>query len=86
MTKASIALAAALLGLAGVSQSWAAGPLPYPYPPERVAWTVAPGFFGYSGTPWAGPPWAWPIGTPRYGCYVFHQHLKGAWRPVEVCE
>ncbi len=86
MTKASASLAAALLALAAVSQSCAAGPLPYPYPPARVAWTVGSGLFGYSGTPVAPPPLALPIRTPRLGCYVFRQHLKGAWRPVEVCE
>ena len=86
MTKASASLAAALLALAALSQPCAAEPAPYPYPPNPVAWTVAPGFSGYSGTPVAGPPWGWPIRAPRFGCYVFRQHLKGAWRPVEVCE
>ncbi len=86
MTKASASLAAALLALAALSQPCAAGTVPYPYPPDRVAWTVASGLFGYSGTPVAPPPLGLPILTPRLGCYVFRQHLKGAWRPVEVCE
>ncbi len=86
MTKASASLAGALLALAVLSQPCVAGSVPYPYPPNPVAWTVAQGFSGYSGTPWPGPPWAWPIRAPRLGCYVFRQHLKGAWRAVEVCE
>lgn len=86
MTKALASLAAALFALVALSQSCAAGSVPYPYPPYPVAWTVAQGFSGYSGTPVPGPPWATPIRAPRYGCYVFRQHLKGAWRPVEVCE
>ncbi len=86
MAKASVRFAAALLALAALSQTCAAGPVPYPYPPARVAWTVGSGLYGYSGTPVAPPPLGLPIRAPRLGCYSFHQHLKGAWRLVEVCE
>jgi hypothetical protein len=56
-----------------------------PYPPERVAWMVGPGYFGYSGIPWPGPPFAWPVLKPTLGCYFTRARLKGAWRQVEVC-
>jgi len=58
---------------------------PFTYPPNPVAWVVGPGYSGFSGIPWPGPPFAWPIRTPSYGCYVSHVDLKGAWRQVEVC-
>ena len=85
MTKAAASLAVALLAL-GLSQPCSAEAQPFAYPPKRVAWIVGPGFFYYNGYPWAPPPWAWPIPTPRYGCYLFRQHLAGAWRRVEECE
>ena len=58
---------------------------PFAYPPKPVAWVVGPGYSGFSGIPWPGPPFAWPIRTPSYGCYVSRVDLKGAWRQVEVC-
>jgi hypothetical protein len=59
----------------------------FAYPPEPVSWTVAPGYFGFSGYPWPGPPFAWPILAPAYGCYISRTRLrlKGAWREIEVC-
>ena len=61
MGKAAVALAAvAVVGLGVLSQPDAAKAQPYTYPPERVDWTVGPGFFGFSGYPWPGPPFAWP--------------------------
>jgi len=86
MTKAQAWLGAVLIALAALSQSSSAEAQPSAYPPEPVAWIVAQGFSGYSGIPWPGPPVAWPILPPRLGCYDFSQHLKGAWRRVEVCE
>jgi hypothetical protein len=86
MTKAAASLAAALLGLNVLSQSCSAEAQPSAYPPNPVAWIVAQGLSGYSGYPWPGPPWAWPIPAPRLGCYDFRQRLAGAWRRVEVCE
>ena len=58
---------------------------PYVYPPERVDWMVGPGYFGFSGYPWPGPPFAWPVLRPTYGCYMTRARLKNAWRQVEVC-
>ena len=46
---------------------------------------VGPGFFGFSGYPWPGPPFAWPIPKPAYGCYFTRARLENAWRRVEVC-
>ena len=86
MTKAAASLAVTLLALDALSQPCSAEAQPFAYPPKRVAWIVGQRLFNYNGDPWPGPPWAWPILTPRYGCYVFHQHLAGAWRRVEECE
>ena len=84
MTKAAVPLAAALaLGI--LSQPGAATAQPYAYPPERVQWMVAPGFFGFSGYPWPGPPFAVPTPRPAYGCYYTRARLQNAWRQVEVC-
>ena len=86
MTKAAASVAVTLLALGDLSQPCPAEAQQSAYPPKRVAWIVGPGFFNYNGYPWAPPPWAWPIPTPRYGCYVFRQHLAGARRRVEECE
>ena len=85
MTKAKASLAVAVFALSLVShategRAWSAG-----YPPNPVAWVVAEGYSGFSGIPWPGPPFAWPIRTPAYGCYLTRAHVKGAWREVEVC-
>ncbi|MGH6799015.1 MAG: hypothetical protein ACREDI_11615 [Roseiarcus sp.] len=86
MTKAQGSLAAAAVFAVGVlSQPSAAKAQPIAYPPERVEWMVGPGYFGFSGFPWPGPPFAWPIRTPFYGCYFTRARLKNAWREVEVC-
>ena len=86
MTKSAASLAAVL----ALSVLWSAGAAtaqPFSYPPNPVAWVVAPGYSGFSGYPWPGPPFAWPIGQPAYGCYVSRTRLwlKGAWREIEVC-
>ena len=61
MTKAAASLTAiAIFGLGVVGQLSAAKAQPYGYPPERVQWTVAPGYFGFSGFPWPGPPFYSP--------------------------
>jgi len=87
MTKGEACLGAALLALGALSQPGSAeAQQPAAYPPQPVAWIVAQGFSGYSGIPWPGPPVASPIPPPKLGCYDFRQHLKGAWRRVEVCE
>jgi hypothetical protein len=86
MTKAAASLAAvALLGLSAIGGPSAANAEPYDYPPERVDWKVGPGYFGFSGFPWPGPPFAWPDPRPTYGCYFTRARLKNAWREVEVC-
>ncbi len=85
MTKAAASLAVALL-LGALFQACSAGAQSSAYPPKRVAWIVGQGFSGYRGYPWAGPPWDWPIPTPKHGCYAFRQYLAGAWRRVEECE
>ena len=86
MTKAAASLAAiALLGLCVVGQPSAVKAQPYGYPPERVDWKVGPGYFGFSGFPWPGPPFAWPDLKPTYGCYFTRARVKNAWREVEVC-
>jgi hypothetical protein len=86
MTRAAaLFMAAAVLALGVVSQSGAAKAQPYGYPPERVDWTVAPGFFGFSGYPWSGPPFGSPPLKPALGCYLTRARLKNAWREVEVC-
>ncbi len=86
MTKAPALLAAALLGLGVLAQPHSAKAQPSDYPPNPVAWIVAQGFSGSSGIAWPGPPWAWPILPPKYGCYSFRQYRQGAWRRVEICE
>ena len=81
MTKTATSLAAAVLALGVLSTKAEA----QPYPPEPVAWMVGPGYFGFSGVPWPGPPFAWPVLKPTLGCYFTQSRLKGAWRRVEVC-
>jgi hypothetical protein len=86
MTKAPASFAAAaVLALGVLSQPTAAKAQPLAYPPERVDWMVGPGFSGFSGYPWPGPPFAWPVLKPTYGCYFTRARLKNAWRRVEVC-
>ncbi len=80
MKKASVWLTAAVL-----AQPAAAWAQTFAYPPHPVAWIVGPGYSGFSGIPWPGPPFAWPIRTPSYGCYVTRARVKNAWRQVEVC-
>ena len=86
MTKAAASLTgAAVVALGVLSLSNAAQAQRSVYPPERVEWIVGPGFFGFSGFPWPGPPFASPILRPTYGCYFTHARVKNAWREVEVC-
>jgi hypothetical protein len=86
MTKAAASFAvAAVVALGVLSQASAAKAQPYVYPPQRVDWMVGPGYFGFSGFPWPGPPFAWPTLKPTYGCYFTRARLKNAWREVEVC-
>jgi hypothetical protein len=85
MTKAKGWLTAAVLALGVVAQAGAGWAQPAAYPPNPVDWVVAPGYSGFSGIPWPGPPFAWPIRTPVYGCYLTRAHVKDAWREVEVC-
>ncbi|HLX98344.1 MAG TPA: hypothetical protein VKR62_06590 [Roseiarcus sp.] len=87
MTKASSALAlAAAVALGVLSQPGAARAQPYGhYAGPQGNWIVGPGYFGFSGYPWAGPPFAWPNPTPAYGCYFTRARLRNAWRRVEVC-
>jgi hypothetical protein len=86
MIKSAASLAGAavltlgLLFLAGTAQAQQ-----YAYPHQRVGWMVGPGFFGFSGFPWPGPPFAWPTPRPSYGCYFTRARLENAWREVEVC-
>jgi hypothetical protein len=83
MGKAAVSLAAAIAGL-GVL--FLASPSEAQlYNSHRSAWMVAPGYFGFSSYPWAGPPFAWPILRPTYGCYFTRARLQNAWRLVEVC-
>jgi hypothetical protein len=87
-TKASLAVATLLtLGVMGHPGAAEAQPYGYGYgyPPERVDWKVGSGYFGFSGFPWPGPPFAWPDLKPTYGCYFTRARLKNAWREVEVC-
>ena len=87
MTKATASfVGAALFALGALGQPGEAQAQRFTYPPERVDWTVAPGYFGFSGFPWPGPPFASPTVTPTYGCYMTRARLKNAWRQVEVCE
>jgi hypothetical protein len=83
---AAASLAAGVLALGVLCHPGAAKAQPYAYPPERVDWMVAPGYFGFSGFPWPGPPFASPTLRPTYGCYLTRARLKNAWRQVEVCE
>ena len=77
MTKAAASLmGAAFLALGVISQSSAAKAQPYGYPPERVDWKVGPGYFGFSGYPWPGPPFASPDPRPTYGCYFTRARLQ----------
>jgi hypothetical protein len=88
MVKATASFAvAAIFTLAVLGPPGAARAQPYGdgYPPERVDWKVASGYFGFSGFPWPGPPFAWPDPRPTYGCYFTRARLKNAWRRVEVC-
>ena len=86
LSKAAVSLAAAaIVGLGLLAQPGAAQAQRYTYPHERVGWMVGPGFFGFSGYPWSGPPFAWPIPKPAYGCYFTRARLENAWRRVEVC-
>ena len=85
MTRAQASLTAAILALAVLSQPGEAFAQPLAYPPEHVAWRVGPGYFGFSGIPWPGPPWSSPIPAPSYGCYLTRARIQGAWREVEVC-
>lgn len=86
MTKAAASFVAAL-ALGALFPPSSVRAEPFTYPPYPVAWIVGPGYFGFSGYPWPGPPFAWPIRAPSYGCYVSRTRLrlKGAWRRVEVC-
>jgi hypothetical protein len=88
MTRATGWFAAGIVALSVLSQPGAAWAQSFAYPPKPVAWVVGPSFSGFSGIPWPGPPFAWPIRSPTYGCYVSRTRLrlKGAWREVEVCE
>lgn len=83
MTKTAASLAVVVLALGVLSSE--AEAQPSAYPPEPVAWMVGPGYFGFSGIPWPGPPFAWPALKPTLGCYFTQARLKGAWRRVEVC-
>ena len=86
MTKATASLmGGAVLALGVLSLSSAAQAQRWVYPPERVDWKVGPGYFGFSGYPWPGPPFASPDLKPTYGCYFTRARLKSAWREVEVC-
>jgi hypothetical protein len=86
MTKAASSLAlVALFGLGALVQPNPVKAQPYGYPPERVEWIVGQGYFGFSGIPWPGPPFASPILRPTYGCYFTRARLGNAWREVEVC-
>jgi hypothetical protein len=83
-TTASVTVAA-LFALSVLSPPGPAEAQPYGYPPERVEWKVGPGYFGFSGFPWPGPPFALPDLRPTYGCYFTTARLQNAWREVEVC-
>ena len=86
MTKASASLAfAAAVALAMFCQSGAAKAQQYGYAAPRGNWIVGPGYYGFSGYPWTGPPFGWPILKPAYGCYFTRARLQNAWRRVEVC-
>lgn len=78
-------LVAAVLAIGVLTAAGAAEAQPSAYPPWPVAWMVGSGYFGFSGYPWPGPPFAWPVRTPAYGCYFTHARLNDALRRVEVC-
>jgi hypothetical protein len=87
MIKAAASLVGAgVLALGVLAQPSGAEAQIYTYPHERAGWMVGPGFFGFSGYPWPGPPFASPILKPTYGCYFTRARLENAWRQVEVCE
>jgi hypothetical protein len=87
MTKAAASfMGATILAFAVLSQPSAAEAQIYSYPHQRAGWMVGPGFFGFSGYPWPGPPFAWWTPKPTYGCYFTQARLQNAWRRVEVCE
>jgi hypothetical protein len=86
MTKGSASLAfAAAVALGVLSQPGPAKAQPYGYAAPRGNWIVGPGYFGFSGYPWAGPPFASPTPKPAYGCYFTRARIQNAWRRVEVC-
>ena len=86
MTKAAASLmGAAVLALGVLALPNTAEAQRWAYPPERVDWKVGPGFFGFSGYPWPGPPFASPDLKPTLGCYFTRARLNNAWREVEVC-
>ena len=85
MNKAAALLVATVFAAGVVCHLGVAEAQPYSYPPERVDWKVGPGYFGFSGYPWPGPPFAWPTREPTFGCYFTRARLKNAWRQVEVC-
>jgi hypothetical protein len=85
MTKAEASLIAAVVALCVFFQPGAAGAQPFAYPPDPIAWRVAPGYFGFSGYPWPGPPVAWPDPRMTIGCYDTRARVKDAWRRVVVC-
>jgi hypothetical protein len=86
MTKAAASLVgAAVLALGVLALPNASEAQRWAYPPERVDWKVGPGFFGFSGYPWPGPPFASPDLKPTLGCYFTRARLNNAWREVEVC-
>ena len=76
MTKAAASLAAAVLGLGVLSQPSAAEAQPYAYPPDPVAWMVGPGYFGFSGFPWPGPPSLGPFGGRLWAATTPSRALK----------
>jgi hypothetical protein len=86
MTKAAASVAMALVALGALAQPSLAQTTACAYPPTHPAWIVAQGYSGSAGRPQPGPPWSWPLPTPRTGCYCFRQHRAGAWREIEVCE
>ena len=84
MTKAAVSLAiGAALAFGALAQPGVAKA--QLYNSHRADWTVGPGYFGFSGYPWPGPPVASPIPGPTFGCYFTRARLKNAWREVEVC-
>jgi hypothetical protein len=84
MIKAAV-VGAAVLALGILSQPSGAEAQIYAYPHPGGGWTVSPSFFGFSGYPWAAPPFGTPLLKPTYGCYFTRARLENAWRRVEVC-